>query len=49
MTLFHQTGEEMIRARHMIALFSSASQAITENLEVVQELCIWARPTTDGP
>lgn len=49
MTLFHQTGQEMIQARHMIALFSSASQAVTENLEIVQKLHIWAHPARGGP
>lgn len=46
MTLFHQTGEEMIQARHMIVLIFCASQAVTGSLEIVQKLCIRARPTS---
>lgn len=46
MTLFHQTGEEMIQARHMIVLIFSASQAVTESLEIVQKLRIRARPAS---
>lgn len=43
MTLFCETGEEMIQARHMIVLNFSASQAVTESLEMVQKLCICVR------
>lgn len=46
MTLFHQTGEEMIQARHMIVLIFSASQAVTESLEIVQKLRIRASPAS---
>lgn len=46
MTLFHQTGEETIRAKHTIVLNFSASRAVTERLETVQELRIRARPAS---
>lgn len=45
-TLFPQTGEEMIPARHMSVLIFSASQAVTECLEMVQKLHIRACPAS---
>lgn len=45
-TLFPQPGEEMIPARHMSVLIFSASQAVTECLEMVQELHIRACPAS---
>lgn len=36
----------MIQARHMIVLIFSASQAVTESLEVVQKLHIRASPAS---
>lgn len=46
MTLFHRTVEEMIQARHMVVLILSASQAVTESLEIVQKLHVQARPAS---
>lgn len=45
-TLFPRIGEEMIPARHMSVLIFSASQAVTECLEMVQKLHIRACPAS---